>query len=201
MTKGRRIILIGVVFIMLPPVFALIGTVDLLGEDWPPRVYAQTLPRDFTLPIPLFASDSAWNQTATEAAVLPESDQQILATYRVLRGDTSSLYPPGPPPTTWPFMDVSYDEYSIPVFRTGAGQQSVLICDYEGNLEWPSPKFPSDQAGGPVTVPAPAGTVRPSGPQNTDADGHLVLYNPNTYIEYDFWQATTVRDGQCQSQG
>jgi hypothetical protein len=28
---------------------------------------AQTLPRDFTLPMPLFAPGSAWNQTATEA--------------------------------------------------------------------------------------------------------------------------------------
>ncbi|HLA17926.1 MAG TPA: hypothetical protein VJ253_01220, partial [Dehalococcoidia bacterium] len=38
----------------------------------------QVLPRDFSLPIPLFAPDSAWNQTATEAEVLPESEQQML---------------------------------------------------------------------------------------------------------------------------
>jgi hypothetical protein len=29
----------------------------------------------------------------------------------------------------------------------------------------------------------------------------LVLYDPSTFISYDFWQATTIRDGECQSQG
>ena len=162
---------------------------------------APMLPRDFALPIPLFAPDSAWNQTVAEAAVLPENDQQILVTYRVLRGDTASLYPPGPPPTTWPFMDVNYDEYSIPVFRAGAGQQDVLICDYAGGLGWPHPKFEIEQEGGPVPVPAPAGTVRPSGPQNTDADGHLVLYHPDMLMSYDLWNATTQRDAECESWG
>jgi hypothetical protein len=52
-----------------------------------------------------------------------------------------------------------------------------------------------------VSVPAPAGTVRPAGPPDIDADGHLVLYNPQTFEEYDFWQATTVRDGECESVG
>lgn len=161
-----------------------------------------TLPRDFTLPLPLFASNSAWNQTATQAQVLPESDQQILVTYRVLRGNTTDLHPIEDPPTTdWPFIDISYGEYSVPIYRASAGQQSVLLCNYDGDLEWPHPKFNNDQLGGPVSVPAPAGMVRPSAPQDTDADGHLVLYNPDTFMAYDFWQATTVRDGECSSWG
>jgi len=162
-----------------------------------------TLPRTFTFSTPLFAPDSAWNQTVTQAAVSATSDEQILVTYRVLRGDTTSLHPTGqPPPTTWPFPYVNYDDYTIPVFRAGAGEQSVLICDYDHQPSWPSPKFPDDQQeGGPVTVPAPAGVVRPAGPQNTDADGHLVLYDPGTFIEYDFWQATTVRNAECDSLG
>jgi len=90
----------------------------------------------------------------------------------------------------------------------GAGQQSVLICDYDGNrgmecpgLGWTNPKLPIGQAGGPVTVPAPAGTVRPAGPEGTDSDGHMVLYNPDTFSEYDFWQATTIRNAECESLG
>jgi hypothetical protein len=165
---------------------------------------SQSLARTFVLPAPLFAPDSAWNQTCSEAGVLPESDQQILVTYRVLRGDTTDLHPSmAEPPSTWPFPYVNYDAYTIPVFRAGPGQQSVLICDYEGYLGWPGPKFPDapQQDGGPVTVPAPAGMVRPASPEGTDSDGHLVLYNPDTSITYDFWQATTVRDGECQSQG
>jgi len=157
------------------------------------------LARDFTLPVPLYAPSSAWNQQA-RARVLPQSEQQILVTYRVLRGDTSSLSP-GTPVPNWPFMFVNHDEYAIPVFRVGQGQQSVLIRDYAGNLGWTNPKLPISQPGGPVTVPAPAGTVRPAGPENTDADGHLVLYNPATFIEYDFWQATTVRDAAGHSLG
>jgi hypothetical protein len=166
-----------------------------------PLAGASTLERDFALPIPLFAPDSAWNQTATSAAVLPESDQQILVTYRVLRGDITSLYGYEEPATTWPFMDISLDEYAIPVFRAGAGQQSVLLCNYEGNREWPHPKFDIAQEGGPVPVPAPAGMVRPAGPEDTGADGHLVLYNSETFEEYDFWQATTVRNAECESLG
>lgn len=174
---------------------------DSVDNDWQ-ITSAPALPRDFTFPTPLFAAGSAWNQTATTAAVLPDSDQQILVTYRVLRGDITSLYPPGQQPTTWPFMFVSYDEYTIPVFRAGVGEQSVLICDYEGNLGWPGPKWPDNQQeGGPVTVPAPAGVVRPAGPQGVDSDGHLVLYNPATFIEHDFWQATTVRNTECGSLG
>jgi cysteinyl-tRNA synthetase len=159
------------------------------------------LPRDFTLPVPLFAADSAWNQTVTAAAVLSASDAQILVTYRVLRGDNSDLHPAGPAPTPWPFMYLNYDEYSIPVFGAGQGQQSVLVCDYEGNLWWPSPRFGIDQQGGPVPVPGPAGTVRPAGPEGIEADGHLVLYVLDTFTTFDFWQATTVRDGECQSRG
>ncbi len=168
---------------------------------YPGLSQAQSSLRNFALPTPLFAPGSAWNQTATDAAVLAESDQQILVMYRVFRGDNTSLYPPGPPPTTWPFIDVNYDDFSIPIFRAGAGQQSVLIRDYKGILAWPSPKFGISQEGGPVTVPASAGAVRPAGPQDTGADGQLVLFDPDTFMEYDFWQATTVHDAQSNSLG
>jgi hypothetical protein len=38
-------------------------------------------------------------------------------------------------------------------------------------------------------------------PSGTWSDGHVVLYDVGTFTEYDYWQATTVRDGECQSQG
>jgi cysteinyl-tRNA synthetase len=161
-----------------------------------------SLQRDFVFSTPLFAAGSAWNQSAVAAQVLPESDQHILVTYRVLRGDATDLHPAGAWYTTWPFPFVNYDDYTIPIFRAGAGQQGVTLCDYDGNLAWPSPKFPDPpQEGGPVTVPPPAGSVRPAGPQDTGADGHLALYDPATFTAYDFWQATTQRDGACLSWG
>ena len=197
--------LASIILVALLAAGSIAGIRDWLGMHLPGQASTAgdpELPRDVALPTPLLAPGSAWNQTAAGAAVLPDSDQQILVTYRVLRGDATSLHPPGPPPTTGPFPWVNYDEYTMPVFRAGAGEQSVLICDYEGNLWWPNPKFPfNQQAGGPVDVPASAGMVRPAGPEGTDSDGHLVLYDLDTFEEYDFWQATTVRDGECESWG
>jgi hypothetical protein len=164
--------------------------------------FAQTTyPRDFKLPVPLFGADSAWNQTVTEATVLPENGQQILALYRVLRGDTSTLFPTTDPPTTnWPFMDVTYDDYSIAISRAGSGTQAVLMRDYSGGSTINNPKVPVAQDG-TANAPPPAGTIRPPGPQDTDADGHLVLYNPSTYVAYDFWQPTTAQDASGNSLG
>lgn len=171
-----------------------------VSSTWGPTASDPALPRDFALPSPPFAPGSAWNQAATHAAVSPTSDQQMLVTYRVLLGDDSSLSS-GTETPNWPFMDVNYDDYAIPVFRMGESSRSVLIRDYEGILGWTNPKLPIEQAGGPVIVPAPASTVRPAGPEGTDADGHLVLYDTETFLEYDFWQATTAHDAQGNSLG
>ncbi len=195
------IVLVG---LLLACVTSLSGTNDEIAPVTSSTVtvsISQALTRTFTLPTPLFASNSAWNQTATTADALPESAQQILVTYRVLRGDISDLFPPGLSPNEYQFPWVNYDEYTYPLFLVGEGQQSVAIRDYEGVEAWPSPKFPDPQEGGPVTVPAPAGTVRPAGPENIDSDGHLVLYDPATSTEYDFWQATTVRSAGGESLG
>ena len=163
--------------------------------------HAQTLPRDFALPTPLFAPESAWNQAAVGAAVLPESDRQMLTLYRVLLGDTAALHPSGTRlPNPFPFLFVSHDNFSVAVFRLGGGQQTVLVRTYEGTPARNNPKLPV-APDGTVTVPAPAGTVRPPGPEGRGADGHLVLFDPLTSIEYDFWQPTTVRDAAGQSLG
>lgn len=158
--------------------------------------------RGFSLPLPLFASDSAWNQRADQASVLSESDQQILALYRVLLGDKTSLRPAGYGLSEpFPFMYVNCDEYSIPIFGLGDGQQTVLLRDYEGNPSGlNNPKLPPD-SNDTVQVPAPAGAIRPAGPANTDADGHLVLYDIRTSTEYDFWNATTAENAFGQSLG
>jgi hypothetical protein len=43
-------------------------------------------------------------------------------------------------------------------------------------------------------VSLPDGQVRPSLPETQKSDGALILYNPATQEEFDFWQATTVAD-------
>ncbi|MCP4362383.1 MAG: hypothetical protein GY796_30630 [Chloroflexi bacterium] len=190
-----------------PSTALLPATNQAAGKDVPSRSGETSttsdpeLPRDFNLPIPLFTANAAWNQTAASAAVLPTSDQQILTTYRVLLGDFNDLVGYTGPATTWPFLDINIDDYSVPIFRAGTAQNDVWICADEGVLGWPHPKFGIDTLGGPVTVPAPAGTVRPAGPQNTDADGHLVLYDANTFTAYDYFYAITQHDGQCLSWG
>jgi hypothetical protein len=173
---------------------------SILNDDDPPPPAPEdtSLLRDFTLPIPLFSPDSAWNQRADDADVLPESDAQILSLFRVLLGDISSLEGYDGTATTWPFMDVNMYEYSVPIFLAGDGRQEVLICEDDGVIGWPHPKFGIETEGGPVIVPAPAGVVRPAGPENEDADGHLVLYDPDTFTAYDYFAATTYRNDDCQ---
>jgi len=171
-------------------------------SDSSPDSGGSSLLRDFALPNPLFAPDSAWNQTAVAAAVLPQSDEQILVTFRVLLGDISDLEGYDEPATTWPYMDVNMESWSIPIFRAGATTQDVVICLDDGVLGWPHPKFDIETEGGPVPIPVPAGIVRPSGPEDEDADGHMVLYDPATFMAFDLFGVTVEgqgRPGDCDS--
>ena len=43
--------------------------------------------------------------------------------------------------------------------------------------------------------------VRPGGPQSIEADGQLVLYHPDTFVDYDFGATTTARDTGGSSLG
>lgn len=153
--------------------------------------------RDFKFTLPLFSSDSPWNQIAKDAAVLPESDQQILVTFRVLLGDYSSLGGYDGPGSEWPFMNISLYDFTVPIFRAGNGIQEVLICEDEGIVGWAHPKFNIETEGGPVIVPVPAGTIRPAGPEDGGADGWLVIYDPESFISYDYFAATPFRDDHC----
>jgi len=98
---------------------------------------------------------------------------------------------------------VNYEDWTIPIFRAGDVEQAVLVCNYDGDLDYTNLKLPaaSVDPGGPVMALAPVGPVRPSGPEGDESDGHLVLYSPETFTAFDFWQATTLRDGECRSQG
>jgi len=156
--------------------------------------------RSFTLPVPLFSAESAWRQTVSDAAVLSNSADIITFTYRVLRGDISSLV--GGESINWPNIVLNHDDYSVPVFAASSETGKVVLCDYEGSLEWPNQKYSGDyELGDPIQIPLPLGRIRPAGPQGIDADGWLVLYQAESGMEYDFWQATTSHDGQCQSHG
>jgi hypothetical protein len=168
-------------------------------DDDPPPVLEENLLffRDFSFQLPLFSPQSAWNQRVDDAAVLPESDDQILSLYRVLLGDIRTLEGYDEPATTWPYMNVNIYEYTVPIFRTGEEMQDVWICQADGLVGWAHPKFGIDTEGGPVTVPAPSGLVRPSGPENDDADGWLVLYDTDAFISYDYIAATPYRDDEC----
>ncbi len=185
-----------------PPVSDVVEPDDEGEDDAPPppsSIVGDSLSRDFALPIPLFAPDSAWNQTAVNATILPQSDQQILVTFRVLLGDFSDLEGYDEPATEWPYMDINIDDYSVSIFRAGDVMQDVVVCADEGVLGWPHPKFGIETEGGPVPVPAPAGIVRPAGPENEDADGHMVLYDPATFMAYDFFAVTLEGQGDCNS--
>jgi hypothetical protein len=147
--------------------------------------------RSFALPIPLFAENAAWRQSAAGAAVEGKSLEQMLTLYRVLLGCSSSLNPPTLAPSTpWPYPFVNLDEFTVAVFEAGDAQAAVQMRDYEGNSRSLNGKFtPSGENA--VIVNQPAGAVRAAGPQDTSADGHLVLFHVGSRTEFDFWQATT----------
>lgn len=180
------------------------------GEDTDDLTGGEPILRDFSIPIPLFSSDSAWRQRADNADVLPESADQMLVFYRVLLGDNTSLHPPFEGDFRYPFMGVNIDAFTIPVFAAGNGVQSVRLEDYDGVPEYPNSKWPVDFGdgpeaglGGPVSTPAPAGDIRPAGPVGLQgqADGHLVLLDLGNLMEYDFWTATTAVDAEGNSLG
>jgi hypothetical protein len=171
---------------------------EMLDDDPAPVINDDVLfLRDFSFELPLFSPDSAWNQRADSAAVLPESDAQILSLYRVLLGDISSLKGYDEPATDWPYMDVSLYDFTIPIFRTGDEMQEVWICQDDGVVGWAHAKFGIETEGGPVIVPAPAGKVRPAGPEDDGADGWLVLYDPETFTSYDYFAAKPFYDEDC----
>lgn len=173
--------------------------IDFFDDDEPPPILGedQLFLRDFLFELPLFSPDSAWNQRADNAAVLPESDAQILSLYRVMLGDISTLKGYDEPATDWPYMNFSLYEFTVPIARVGDETQEVWICDDTGVIGWVHPKFGIETEGGPVTVPAPAGSVRPSGPEHDNADAWLVLYDPDTFTAYDYFAATPLRDDEC----
>ena len=164
--------------------------------------------REFSIPIPLFDAGSAWNQRADNAAVLPESDDQILTLYRVLIGDSTDLHPPFQGDFRYPFMSVNIDAFTVPIFPTGEGEQQVRMEDYDGVPEYPSIKWeidfgdgPEAGLGGPVPIPNAAGDIRPAGPLGISADGWMVLLDVANEMSYDFWTATTARDASGNSLG
>ena len=157
--------------------------------------------RTFRLPLPLFKADSAWNQRADQAAVLPESRTMIQTLYRTLLGDRTGLRPSGyGMENPWPFMFVNYDEYSVPIWRSGSAMSPITLVDYNGLPGGVTDKFTLN-ADGTINGPVPAGPVRPSGPQDISADGHLILFDPATGLMYDFWQVTNARDSDGVSLG
>jgi hypothetical protein len=161
------------------------------------------LGRDFELALPLFnAEQSPWLAEAYNADVIDASANQIQATYQALCGDTTYHVPEDDPPTAdSPALRVAYDEDSVPVFLAGGGSQQVTLCDYDGIQQVPNSKWGTSTGGGPIDIPSCVGDVRPSGPQGLDSNGRLVLYDPLTLTEYDFWQASTVIDAPCLSRG
>jgi hypothetical protein len=86
-------------------------------------------PRDFSFSLPLYDGEwSAWLEDARPAAVLTSSDEQLQATYQVLCGDTSGLYPVDEPPTTdQPFPQVRTDAGALPIFGAGAGPSRCCL--------------------------------------------------------------------------
>ena len=157
--------------------------------------------RDFKVEIPLFSAGSPWRAKAGGAVTLPESEEQLLALYRVLLGGNQYLsIPDGGMSEPFPFPYVNCDEYGVAIYRAGDDLGEVALTDFLGEEGGATSKFPGADSGA-VNVLQPEGTVCAAGPKGEDADGHLVLLHVSSNVAYDFWQATVATDGSGQSLG
>jgi hypothetical protein len=141
--------------------------------------------RTFKLPNQLFASSSAWNQPADHIAVIEGNEKYVAKTFEIL----DEIGAGG----IW----INHVQFTFPIFRTKDLEiRDREVRSYEGD-QWPPLTIPwyRNSAGQIIArgIPLSDGPVRASEPQgaNSATDGALILYNPDTCEEYDFWQATT----------
>jgi hypothetical protein len=159
-----------------------------------------SLTRDFSFTLPLFTATNGWNQTATNADILANSDDQILYTFRVLLGDLSDMSV-GTTSPQWPYPDVSYDDYSVAIYATGSETEDVTLTTYDGDEGSAGANITMADEDA-ATLPTSASSLRPPGPQSIDGDGHVVLYDEDNDLSYDIWQATTkLGDGDSLGGG
>lgn len=165
--------------------------------------------REFRLAQPLFSPDSAWNQRAEGVPVCLYSDKYVETTYDIFRaaGKRSCMW-------------ILHDEYTFPIFGMKTSGEPLMrdmeMCSYKGYRWHPKTvpwyetpektpeKTPEEQPQKNMFargIPLPDGSVRPSGPLGSESDGALILYNPDTGEEFDFWQATTAVDSAGVSKG
>jgi hypothetical protein len=100
----------------------------------------------------------------------------------------------------------NYDDFSFPIFQAQpltSGTTTVNLETYEAQPGYPSPTLPPACPNKlcQVTVPLPSAEIRPSGPNDDGSDGALVLFDPTTSREYDFWQTTVKTSAGAEVRG
>jgi hypothetical protein len=154
------------------------------------------LPRSFKLPWPLYEPTSAWRQSAANAQLKEPQREYVHEMYHLLR--TARVN----------FCWLNDDDFTVPIFEAnpGSGIGSLTSLRTYFNESWPTSTLIDRQVqiGDKFAVkdiPAPADRIRPSGPIGKTADGHLVLVDRSTRVEYDFFAATTEIDENGESIG
>jgi hypothetical protein len=154
----------------------------------------RALIRTFKLPHPLYCADSVWRQRVDAVPKKQPQDEYVRRTYETL---VKTLDADGKPQN---FMALGFDDYTVPVFAADPARTDELcIQTYDGE-SWAPSTLPSELRDGAYhvpEVPLPAGVIRPSCPYGLDSDGHLVLYDAEHGLEYDYWNATTAVDGKA----
>lgn len=168
---------------------------------------------------PFFSEDSPWRRKIQpDDAPLPDSEIRAYATFEVLRqgsllsiarslayGDISEdrfreffrRYEQG---GHLQIPAINFKEWTFPIFPAlhveGCEKvMSVTLKQYSGEDGYDNESVETIPVGGKMhaLLHLETGPVRPSGPEDVDSDGALILFDESSCKAYDFWQATVRR--------
>ena len=170
----------------------------------------------------LFPNENPWHEQVTELQPVAESERIERAVFDVLREMSqlkliSELHDQPLGETAERFSSrrqlieqhggetqipqVSVDDFSFPISdvkRTESGEvvtRDVLLQQYEGEEGYENASVETDRRDAKLfalDIPQPAQRIRPGGPENSGADGNVILVDVDAKQAWDFWQAATL---------
>jgi hypothetical protein len=182
--------------------------------------------RDFRFEKSFFSENSPWRQEAKAAALIPHSDIHCYATFEILRQGSliaiardfaqdkidaarfRTLFERFAQGGHLQVPAINAEIYTFPIFRaerqSSGKTMDIVLRQYTGEDGYDTDSLPGTRVGDRRIVsglPSPAVPIRPSDPKDQDSDGALILFDTETDLTFDYWQATVKDDKGNRGQG